>query len=94
VPESKIETHLERFCSVKPRRAATVVSSDTQESDMAQEKKRDLRKDMWERGPVEGWNGEGRGEAEQQARENIDPDNPRIVRPDSSVQAPGQTTSN
>jgi hypothetical protein len=49
---------------------------------------------MWERGPVEGWNGVGRGEALQQARENIDPDAPRIVRPDASVQAPGQTTSN
>jgi len=59
---------------------------------MAKEKKTDLRSGMWERGPAD--LDEGREEALQQARENIDPDSPRIVRPDSSVQAPGQTTSN
>ncbi|HSM96793.1 MAG TPA: hypothetical protein VLT91_12160 [Rhizomicrobium sp.] len=58
---------------------------------MAKEKKRDLRDGMWERGPVE--MDQGRGEAEQQARENIDPDSPRPVRPGFSTQAPGQTTS-
>jgi hypothetical protein len=58
------------------------------------EKKQDMRRGMWERGPVEGWNGKTVYEGAEQARENIDPDNPRIVRPDSSVQAPGQTTSN
>ncbi|HSC61598.1 MAG TPA: hypothetical protein VLC29_10225 [Rhizomicrobium sp.] len=57
------------------------------------EKKQDMRNGMWERGPAEDLNG-GREEALQQARENIDADNPRIVRPDSSIQAPGQTTSN
>lgn len=56
------------------------------------EKKHDLRDGMWERGPVEGWN--GRGEAIEQEREDIDPDNPSIVRPDAGIQAPGQTTSN
>lgn len=57
-----------------------------------QEKKRDMRDGMWERGPVE--LDQGLGEAEQQARENIDPDNPRLVRPGFTPQAPGQTTSN
>lgn len=57
-----------------------------------QEKKHDLRDGMWQRGPVE--MNEGRGEAEQQARENIDPDNPDIVRPGFDRQVPGQTTSN
>ena len=56
------------------------------------EKKRDMRDGMWERGPVE--LDQGRGEAEQQARENIDADNPRIVRPGFSTQALGQTTAN
>jgi hypothetical protein len=58
---------------------------------MAKEKKHDMREGMWERGPVE-LDG-GRQEALQQERENIDPDNPKIVSP-GSVQAPGQTTSN
>jgi len=58
------------------------------------EKKQDMRRGMWERGPVDGWNGKAVYEGGQQAHENIDPDNPRIVRPDSSIQAPGQTTSN
>ena len=56
------------------------------------EQKRDMRDGMWERGPVE--LDQGRGEAGQQARENIDPNNPRLVRPDFSTQASGQTTSN
>ncbi|HEY2032800.1 MAG TPA: hypothetical protein VGH02_03865 [Rhizomicrobium sp.] len=59
---------------------------------MAKEKKRDMRDGMWERGPVE--LDQGHGEAEQQARENIDPDNPRIVRPGFRPEATGQTTSN
>jgi len=54
------------------------------------EKKRDLRDGMWERGPAD-MNG-GRGEAEQQARENIDPDNPRYARPGIDNQVPGQVT--
>lgn len=58
------------------------------------EKKHDLRDRMWERGPVEGWNGKGGTEGLEQQRENIDPDNPSIVRPDFNPQAPGQTTSN
>ena len=57
-----------------------------------QEKKRDMRDGMWERGPVE--LDQGLGEGEQQARENIDPDSPRLVRPGFTPQAPGQTTSN
>jgi hypothetical protein len=44
---------------------------------------------MWERGPAD-LDG-GRGEAEQQERENIDPDNPKLVRPGFDV-PPGQTT--
>ena len=59
---------------------------------MAKEKKRDLRNDMWERGPVENWN--GKGEELQQEREDIDPDNPAIVKPGFGVQTPGQTNSN
>jgi hypothetical protein len=54
------------------------------------EKKPDLRNGMWERGPAEDLN-EGRGEAEQQAREDIDPDNPPLARPGYEV-PPGQTT--
>lgn len=57
---------------------------------MAKEKKRDMRDGMWERGPTE--LDSGRGEAEQQARVNIDPDNPRLVRPGFDTQSPGQTT--
>jgi hypothetical protein len=53
------------------------------------EKKQDMRNGMWERGPAD-LNG-GRGEAEQQERENIDPDNPKLVRPGFDV-PPGQTT--
>ena len=55
---------------------------------MAKEKKRDMRDGMWETGPAE-LNG-GRGELEQQARENIDPDNPRLAKPGFDQQAPGQ----
>jgi hypothetical protein len=53
------------------------------------EKKQDMRNGMWERGPAD-MDG-GHGEAEQQARENIDPDSPRIARPGFGVE-PGQTT--
>jgi hypothetical protein len=53
------------------------------------ENKHDMRDGMWERGPVD-MDG-GRGEAEQQARENIDPDSPRLARPGLGVE-PGQTT--
>jgi hypothetical protein len=59
---------------------------------MAKAKKRDLRDEMWQRGPADV--DSGKGEALQQARENIDPDNPGIVRPDFGKQAEGQTTSN
>ncbi|MBS0273949.1 MAG: hypothetical protein JSR55_06005 [Proteobacteria bacterium] len=54
------------------------------------EKKHDMRDGMWERGPAD--LDEGRGEAEQQAREDIDPDNPRLARPGFGVTTPGQTT--
>ena len=53
------------------------------------EKKKDMRNGMWERGPAD-LDG-GRGEAEQQARENIDPDSPHLARPGFGAE-PGQTT--
>jgi len=53
------------------------------------EQKPDMRNGMWERGPAD--LDEGRGEMEQQARENIDPDNPRLARPGFGA-TPGQTT--
>jgi len=51
--------------------------------------KPDMRNGMWERGPVKV---DEKADRAQQARVNIDPDNPRYVRPGPSVQSEGQTT--
>ncbi len=53
------------------------------------EKTPDMRNGMWERGPVKVDEIQDRA---QQARVNIDPDNPRYIRPGPMVQSEGQTT--
>jgi hypothetical protein len=53
------------------------------------EKSADMRSGMWERGPVKV---DENADRTQQARVDIDPDNPRYVRPGPMVQSEGQTT--